>query len=46
MIVWRITFSARGPVDASGALPSRTTATSIAYPVSEARGFLISGGSR
>ena len=45
-IVWRITFSARGPVDATGALPTRTTATSIAYPVSEARGFLSTGGSK
>lgn len=46
VIVWRISFSASGPIDASGALPSRTTATSRPYPVSEARGFLVSGGSR
>jgi hypothetical protein len=45
-IVWQITFSARGPVNATGALPTRTTATSITYPVSEARGFLISGSSK
>src|SRR5207248_793039 len=32
-IVWRITFSARGPIDATGALPTRTSAASIAYPV-------------
>jgi hypothetical protein len=46
VIAWRITYSASGPVDASGALPSRTTATSIAYPVSEARGFLVPGAPR
>ena len=46
VIVWRISFTARGAVDASGTLPSRTTETSRAYPVSEARGFLIAGGSR
>ena len=46
IIVWRITFSARGPIDSTGALPTRTTATSIAYPVSEARGFLTAEGSQ
>jgi hypothetical protein len=46
LVVWRISFSASGPIDASGTLPSRTTATSRPYPVSEARGFLISGGLR
>jgi len=45
-IVWQITFSAQGPVNATGALPTRTTSTSITYPVSEARGFLISGSSK
>jgi hypothetical protein len=45
-IVWQITFSARGPINVTGALPTRTTATSIAYPVSEARGYLVSGSSR
>ena len=45
-IDWQIRFSARGPINATGALPTRTTATSITYPVSEARGFLISGSSR
>lgn len=43
VVVWRISYSASGPVDASGTLPTRTTATSIAYPVSEARGFLVPG---
>jgi hypothetical protein len=46
VVAWSISFSATGPVEASGALPSRTTATSTAYPVSEARGFLVSGASR
>jgi hypothetical protein len=46
IIVWRITFSARGPIDSTGTLPTRTTATSIAYPVSEARGFLTAGDSQ
>jgi hypothetical protein len=45
-IVWQITFSAQGPINATGTLPTRTTATSIAYPVSEARAFLISGSLR
>lgn len=44
VVVWRISFSATGPIDASGSLPTRTTATSVAYPVSEARGFLVPGG--
>lgn len=43
VVVWRISYSASGPVDASGTLPTRSTATSIAYPVSEARGFLVPG---
>jgi hypothetical protein len=43
VVAWRISYSASGPVDASGTLPTRTTATSIAYPVSEARAFLVPG---
>lgn len=46
VIVWRISFTASGPVDANGTLPSRTTATSRPYPVSEARGFLVEGATR
>jgi hypothetical protein len=46
IVVWRISFTATGPIDASGGLPTRTTETSAAYPVSEARGFLVSGASR
>lgn len=45
VIVWRISFSARGRVEASGTLPSRTTEASRPYPVSETRAFLVSGGS-
>jgi hypothetical protein len=44
LVVWRISYSAAGPVAASGALPARTTETSASYPVSESRAFLVSGG--
>ncbi len=44
LVVWQITYSAAGPIAASGALPARTTETSTAYPVSESRAFLVSGG--
>jgi hypothetical protein len=44
LVVWRITYSAAGPIAASGTLPARTTETSAAYPVSESRAFLVSGG--
>jgi hypothetical protein len=43
-IEWAISYRASGPVTESGALPSRTTATAIAYPVSETRGFLTREG--
>lgn len=46
LVVWRITYSAAGPIAASGALPARTTETLTAYPVSESRAFLVSGGGR
>lgn len=46
LVVWRITYSAAGPIAASGTLPARTTDTSTAYPVSESRAFLVSGGSQ
>lgn len=46
VVAWRISYSARGPIEASGTLPTRTTATSTAYPVSEARGFLVLGASQ
>ena len=41
VVVWQISYRASGPVVRLGALPSRTTATSLIYPVSEARAFLI-----
>ena len=44
LVVWRISYSAAGPVAGSGALPARTTETSSSYPVSESRAFLVSGG--
>ncbi len=44
LVHWRITFEASGPIVASGSLPSRTTTTGRAYPVSEARAFLVGGG--
>jgi hypothetical protein len=40
---WQISYRADGPIAATGALPSRTTTTSDAYPVSEARAFLVDG---
>ena len=46
LVVWRITYSAAGPIAGSGTLPARTTETSTAYPVSESRAFLVSGGSQ
>lgn len=44
-VTWRISYQASGPVAAAGALPSRTTETSTVYPVTEARAFLLAGGS-
>lgn len=46
VVSWRIAYSAGGPIDADGSLPSRTSAAVAPYPVSESRGFLVSGGSR
>jgi hypothetical protein len=43
---WGITYEATGPVPAGGALPSRSTETSVAYPVSEVRAFLTEAGGR
>jgi hypothetical protein len=40
---WQISYEADGPIAASGTLPMRTTSTSVAYPVSEARAFLVGG---
>jgi hypothetical protein len=44
LVRWAISYTASGPVAGGGVLPSRSTATSIAYPVSEARAFLTTGG--
>lgn len=41
---WGVSFTARGPVTSAGTLPTRSTATSLTYPVSEARAFLASAG--
>jgi hypothetical protein len=46
LVHWSISFVASGAVSASGSLPARTTSTGIAYPVSEARGFLVGGATR
>lgn len=40
---WSVRYTATGPVSAGGGLPVRTTSTSMSYPVSEARGFLVAG---
>jgi hypothetical protein len=44
LVVWRIAYSAAGPVGETGTLPPRTTESSTPYPVSESRAFLVSGG--
>jgi len=44
LVQWAISYTASGPVAGGGALPSRSTAASIVYPVSEARAFLTAGG--
>jgi hypothetical protein len=40
-VTWQISYRADGPVAATGTLPTRTTSSSAAYPVSEARAFLV-----
>jgi hypothetical protein len=35
---WGVSFTAHGPVTRGGSLPTRSTATSLTYPVSEASG--------
>jgi hypothetical protein len=44
-VIWLISYRAAGPIAASGALPTRTTTSLVAYPVSEARAFLVGGSS-
>jgi hypothetical protein len=46
VVLWGVSYLATGPVSGSGELPARSTATSIAYPVGEARAFLAGGVSR
>ena len=43
LVRWQISYRADGPVAATGTLPTRTTSASVAYPVSEARAFLVEG---
>jgi hypothetical protein len=45
-IEWRVAFQASGPITTSGSLPSRTTAATFTYPVSEVRAFLTGAGGR
>ena len=40
---WTISFAASGPVNQTGQLPARSTASGLVYPVSEVRGFLSGG---
>src|SRR5579864_8018298 len=44
LVIWHITYSAAGPIGATGTLPTRTTDTLTSYPVSESRAFLVGGG--
>jgi hypothetical protein len=46
VVGWRFSYRSSGPVTASGTLPSRTTTSSLVYPVSEARAFLVRGESQ
>lgn len=46
MVLWSISYTASGPVSGGGALPSRSTASSTAYPVGEARAFLTAEGAK
>jgi hypothetical protein len=46
LVVWHVSFSASGPMEQSGTLPTRTTESSAVYPVSESRAFLAGGASR
>jgi hypothetical protein len=46
LVVWRITYTASGPISGTGTLPTRTTESSMSYPVSESRAFLVQGGSQ
>jgi hypothetical protein len=43
-VEWAISFQAAGPIVAAGGLPPQTTTATIAYPVTEVRGFLAREG--
>lgn len=45
-VSWQISYRASGPVAETGTLPTRTTTSSVVYPVSEARAFLVQGAAR
>jgi hypothetical protein len=45
-IEWRIAFQATGPITTAGPLPTRSTETTLIYPVSEVRAFLTGGSGR
>lgn len=45
-VVWGISYQATGPITTSGALPTRSTETTLTYPVTEARAFLTSASER
>jgi hypothetical protein len=43
-VEWAISFQAVGPITTAGGLPPQTTTATIAYPVTEVRGFLAREG--
>jgi hypothetical protein len=43
-VEWTISFQAVGPIATAGGLPPQTTTATIAYPVTEVRGFLARDG--
>ena len=43
VVVWQISYQAGGSVTETGTLPTRTTTSTIDYPVSEVRAFLTGG---
>jgi hypothetical protein len=45
VVSWRISYEASGVIDEAGSVTPRTTEAGTGYPVSEARAFLVSGGS-
>jgi len=44
-ISWQLSYQASGLIARTGVLPTRTTTTAVGYPVSEVRGFLVTGAS-